>query len=62
MSELEIQMELNDACNRLREVIHNEKLVKDYRDAWRRMSMTSSAQRRMHNGNTGNASYISYKA
>lgn len=38
-----IQMDI--ACEQLAKVIRNEKVVKNYKDAWYRMSLTSSQKK-----------------
>ena len=40
--------QLDDACDRLRIMIRNERQVIDHRDAWRRMASTSSIKRNIH--------------
>lgn len=47
MSKTEIDIELTAACNKLRIMIRNEQLEKDYADAWHKLSQTSTIKRRI---------------
>lgn len=44
-----LKIQMDAACNKLREMIRNERQVVDHRDAWRRMALTSSIKRRASN-------------
>ena len=57
MSKPEIDIELTAACNKLRIMIRNEQLEKDYADAWHKLSQTSTIKRRIKN-ETGNIQVI----
>lgn len=51
----ELDIELTAACDKLRIIVRNEQAEKDYAEAWRKMSQTSSTQRRIKNeANVGN--------
>lgn len=41
-----LKIQMDAACNKLREMIRNERQVVDYRDAWRKMALTSSNRRK----------------
>lgn len=41
-----LKIQMDAACNKLREMIRNERQVVDYRDAWRKMALTSSNSRK----------------
>jgi hypothetical protein len=40
------KQQLDIACERLRMMIRNERQVIDYKDAWRKMALTSSNKRK----------------
>ena len=42
-------IELTASCNKLRILIRNEQLEKDYAEEWRKMGKTSTQQRRIKN-------------
>lgn len=41
-----LKIQMDAACSKLREMIRNERQVVDYRDAWRKMALTSSNRRK----------------
>ena len=45
----ELDIELTASCNKLRILIRNEQLEKDYAEEWRKMGKTSTQQRRIKN-------------
>ena len=45
----ELDIELTASCNKLRILIRNEQLEKDYAEEWRKMGKTSTRQRRIKN-------------
>lgn len=45
----ELDIELMTACDKLRIIVRNQQAEKDYAEAWRKMSQTSSTQRRLKN-------------
>lgn len=49
MSKTEIDIKLTAACNKLRIMIRNGQLEKDYADAWHKLSQTSAIKRRIKN-------------
>lgn len=57
----ELNIELMDACNKLRIVIRNEQAEKDYADEWHKWSQTSTQQRRIKNETRTNTVQISVR-
>lgn len=43
---MDLTIQLNDACNKLRILIRNEEQAKDYTKAWVEMSLTSTQKKK----------------
>lgn len=43
---MDLTIQLNDACNKLRILIRNEEQAKDYSKAWVEMSLTSTQKKK----------------
>lgn len=43
---MDLTIQLNDACNKLRILIRNEEQAKDYSKAWIEMSLTSTQKKK----------------
>ena len=51
---MDLTIQLNDACNKLRILIRNEEQTKDYSKAWVEMSLTSTQKKKQHKNQEAN--------
>lgn len=62
MTDIEYDIAMTAACDKLRIMVRNEQQVRDYKEAWHAMGQTSTQKRRMRDELNHRNPYIPYKA